>query len=180
MINQFSSVLNLKSNISNLFMGICLLYISACSLFKEKSFYQADSLLRQNTKRGSKNNSIIHSKAIRMYSSSDSADKQYVAEIYPRGFFNYSHEHGFSGTAERIILKGRVKEVKSVRDSAALSQEINLSSEIKESERGIMKTSSKEKEVKAKSTRLPFLGGFIIVGLVLLFVFRKLLKLNFS
>jgi hypothetical protein len=161
------------------FIGICLLFITACSLLKGKSFYQADSLLRQNTNRLFKNNSIFHSKTVRIFTSSDSLDKQYVTEIYPKGFFNYSPENGFSGTAERIVLTGRVKEGKWVRDSATVTRQGNLRSETKESERGIMKTRSKENEVKTKTTRFPFVAGLVLLILVLVFVFRKFFKLSF-
>lgn len=160
------------------FIGVCLLFITACSLFKEKSFYQTDSLRRIKNDRAIKMNRYDHIKMIRLYTRSDSAEKQYVTEIYPKGFFNYSPENGFSGEAERVVLKGKVKEGILVRDSGHLSQESNIRSDTKEVERAKMQARSKEKKVKTKNTRLEFVvGGVVLVG-VLIFVFGRF-SLNF-
>ena len=145
------------------FLGIGLLLITACSLFKEKSFYQADSLLRQNTNREMKTSLNAHSKMTRIYISSDSADKHNEAEIFPVGFFSYSVTDGFKGKAERIVIKGRIKEGKLVRDSGQLTLESNVSSEIKEAERVVQKTRSKKKEVETRNYALLYLAGGLLI-----------------
>ena len=185
MNNQFSHISYFKAlrgslfaHISQLFLGICLLFISACSLFKERSFSQADSLLRFRSNRELKTNSTTHSKMIRISVSSDSSDKQYEAEIFPKGIFTYSPGNGFNGEAERVVLKGKLKEGKLVRDSVQFTVESNLRSERWEAEQAKMQTRRKEKEIKIKDNRLTVLVGCLVLAVVLLFVFRRFFKLK--
>lgn len=179
MKNQFFKFSYLNSHISNLILGIILIFITACSLFKEKSFYRADSLLNTNLKREVKTNRTDHSKGIRIYVSSDSTDRNYFTEIFPKGSFNYSPEMGFSGEAERIVLKGRVKERIVVRDSAEFTKVSSLHSEKKEVKGVKMQILKREKLSKGNNNTLPILACCVMLILVLVFIFRKFFNMNF-
>jgi hypothetical protein len=113
---------------------ICLLFITACSVLKEKSFFQADSLLRRNSSTEIETEIQTQSQGFGIYTSEDSADKQSYTEIFPEGVFKYSVKDGFEGKAGRGLINERLKEGRRVRDSAELLQSGKLQTKIKAGE----------------------------------------------
>lgn len=156
-------------------ISLFFIFITACSVFKEKSFYQADSLLRRNTSTEMKTEVKTHTQGLRIYTSEDSLEKQSYTEIFPEGVFRYSAKEGFNGKAKRVVINERVRGVKKVRDVADHWQEVNLKEGIKKTENTVYRVKLKEKEVKGSSYSLWFLL-VLVMGLVVVYIFRGFLK----
>ena len=151
---------------------LSLIFITACSLFKEKTFFQSDSLHRHNIRKESTQQSAIKTESLRFYSNSDSLDRQTFAEIFPKGPFKYSLADGFSGEAERLVINERVNESSQLQVSGQRKKTSELKSAMKESERAIAQTRLKEKEVETSNLNLRILVGCALIFL-LIFLFRK-------
>lgn len=159
---------------NHIHLMMCLLiFISACSVLKEKSFYQADSLSTRNSKNEEITELTSNLKAIRVYNSSDSAEKQFFTVIIPRGPFKYSETEGFNGEAERLFISERVKESKQVRDSARLVHMNAVSSAKKSIEGTVMKTRLKEKHLKAANLNLIYPGVCILILVLIMYRYRR-------
>ena len=89
-------------------LGICLTFITACSVFKDKSFFQADSLQKRDIRREVKTGESVQSQAVRIYSQEDSSDRRSFTEIFPEGHFSYSPEAGFNGNAKRVLINENI------------------------------------------------------------------------
>jgi hypothetical protein len=141
-----------------------LIFITACSVFKERGFMQADSLQKQTTRREAKTNESMQVDAVRIYNKEDSSDKQSFIEIFPQGLFNYSTEKGFSGNGKRVVINERAKAVMKMRDSAQIKQNKSAASNLRENERLLTQTRLTEKV--ANTNNLNFLYP---IGLMLIF-----------
>lgn len=104
---------------------------------------------------------------------SDSSDHQYLTEIIPSGTFHYSPSEGFTGTASRIMISGRLKSNSSVKDSAsavstagAVSQKDSVASEKEET-----KKASASKSVK-KGGGVWYWGIIALAGAVAVIIIR--------
>lgn len=149
------------------FLGICLTLITACSVLKEKSFYQADSLRRDDIKTQAKIETIITGQAFRISSSSDSSDRLSYAQIFPKGNFKYSIVDGYSGEAEQIIIHERVLERKRQTESAGLTETSKANANIQASAKASTRIRSKEKVLDANNVVLLFMGGCLLLSLII-------------
>jgi hypothetical protein len=78
-------------------------------VFKEKSFYETDSL--RNVKTDLSIQSGKSSKSLKIYSGNYASDNLTYAEIIPKGIFKYSAESGFAGQAEKVPIRKGLKSV---------------------------------------------------------------------
>lgn len=156
-------------------LGICLVCISACSMFKEKSFYQTDSLEHQVIRREMKTESDSSSQALRIYNSSDSADHQSTVEIYPRGNFKYSAKDGFSGEADRLLINERLHSGALRSGAVHVLRNAKVRSSNIEAEKSLRQTQLKEKKMKPLNLSWLYLAGCALIFL-LIWRFRKILQ----
>ena len=140
-------------------LGICLVFITACSVFKEKSFYETDSLQRQEIKRATQSESTAMSQSLRIYSSSDSTDRQSFAEIYPKGAFRYSPAEGFSGDAERLVINERLRSAQERSDALRVMQSTQVRKAMNEELKSREHTRKKEKQVRPRNLSWLYLAG---------------------
>ena len=152
-----------------------LIFITACSVFKEKSFFQADSLQKHNTRREIKTSATLEAQAVRIYNVDDSSEKRFFTEIFPEGFFRYSAEDGFSGNANRVVIDERIKEGRKLRDSARRNENSSTVSHLRENERLLSQTRLREKMVNTSNDSLWYLVGLLLI-FAGVYVFRKRLK----
>ena len=157
-------------------LAIFLIFMTACSVFKDKGFYQADSLLRRNEKLELKAVENSHIKMVAVYTSEDSADKQYSVEISPKGLFKYSMTDGFSGEADRVVISGKIKEGKKVRDSVRAVQTSSVRLAAKGSESTLTHTQVKEKVLQSKKSHFYFAAGCLTIVILLYLLGRFLIK----
>lgn len=157
-------------------LAIFLIFMTACSVFKDKGFYQADSLLRRNEKLGLKAVENSRVKIVEVYTSEDSADKQYSVEISPKGLFKYSMTDGFSGEADRVVISGKIKEGKKVRDSARAVQTSSLRVAAKGTESTLTHTQVKEKVLQSKKSHFYFVAGCLTIFILIYVLIRFLIK----
>ena len=148
--------------------------MTACSVFKDKGFYQADSLLRRNGKLEWKAVENSHIRTVEVYSSEDSADKQYSVEISPTGLFKYSMTDGFSGEAGRIVISGKIREGRKVRDSAGQVQASSLDLAAKGSESSRTQTQVKEKILRSRKHF--YLAAGCLAVFILIYLLRTVFK----
>lgn len=144
-------------------LGICITLMTACSVLKEKSFYETDSLQRQEVRTEIKSESTVTSQALRIYSNSDSADRQSYAEIYPSGPFTYSAKDEFSGVASRLLLKERLQWRRSQRGALQVSGKTKVNSTVKELEKSMTKTGQKRKESKPLNLSMLYMAGCALI-----------------
>ena len=145
------------------FLGILLIFITACSVFKEKSFFQADSLRRQDIRREVKTGSATQTESLRIYNQQDSADRQFYTEIFPEGLFRYSAKEGFLGTAKKVLINERVKEGRQVQGSAQVTQAQKTQTESRENEKSLTRTRLKGKAVSTRNYTLWYLAGLALL-----------------
>lgn len=157
------------------FILISLTLITACSIFKEKSFFQADSLRRQELRKEVKTESATQTQSLRIYNQQDSSDKQSYTEIFPDGLFRYSHEEGFLGTAKKLLINERLKEGRQVQSSARVTQTEKAKSESREKEKLITKTSAKEKAVNTSNYTFWYLAAIAML-FVGIYFFRNVFR----
>ena len=119
--------------------------------------------------------SNARSKAIRVYSGSDSSEKLSYTEIFPKGYFKYSDADGFFGEADRLLISGRITEGKRIRDSSQLLQKSNVRSSKKQSERAVTETRVKEKGLTARNFNLLYLAGCALIFLMI-YLCRRFLR----
>ena len=142
---------------------LLLIFITACSVFKERGFTQADSLQKQSTKREAKTNESMRVDAVRIYNHEDSTDKQSLTEIFPHGFFNYSTEKGFSGNAKRVVINERAKAGMRMQDSVKLKQSKSATSNLHENESLLTQTRMKEKVIDTSNFNLWYSVGLLLI-----------------
>lgn len=152
-----------------------LTFITACSVFKERSFLQADSLRRHDTRKELNQQTVKKSESLSFYSKTDSADRLTFAEIFPAGPFKYTPTDGFSGEAGRVVISERMKETKRLEMAEQLKETSELKSGLKESKGEIVQTRLKEKEVKTNNLNMWMLAAVALI-FILIFLFRKYLK----
>ena len=157
-------------------LGICLTLITACSVFKEKSFLLTDSLQRQHIRREVKTETKSQVNAVRIYSQEDSSDRRSFTEIVPEGFFRYSSHDGFSGKASRVLMYDRTKESKKVRDSTQFRQVKSTLSKTGETRRMLSKTRVKEKDHHANNSIAACLAGLLLIFAGVFLFRRRLFK----
>ena len=157
------------------FLLISLTLITACSVFKEKSFFQSDSLRRHDIRREVKSESATQTQSLRMYNQQDSTDKQSYTEIFPDGFFSYSAEEGFLGTAKRVLINERLKEGRQIQGSEQQTQTENRQSETSENKKLLTRTRLKEKAVNTSTYTLWYLAGLVLL-FAGIYIFRNVLK----
>lgn len=156
-------------------LGFCLTLISACSVFKEKSFLQADSLQRQKVDTHVKTEARLKSQAIRIYSTLDSSDKASYTEIFPQGFFRYSAADGFSGKAEKLIVRERLKTTRLLQDRRQEKLDGSLKAELEDARQSKIKTQLKEKLQKPAGISYLYFSGCLLI-FVVIFLSAKILE----
>lgn len=144
----------------------------SCSLFKntrtemerthQLSANQKDYHLMEQKGWLSKSGSITFYK--------DTNHVDYTIQIWPKGMFSYSQEKGFTGEADRVMIKGSASASSAFSDSNTLEQrdkskvELNLSQKDKQ-------VTDDQKKVKTSSYSwkliLTGLGVILIIGWVL-------------
>jgi hypothetical protein len=150
-------------------LGICLTLISACSVFKEKSFFETDSLQRQNRKATLRQESVSQTKLIQFSSSKDSLDRQSFAEIIPKGTFSYSPAQGFSGEAEKVLIRERLKASHRGTGTSKLVQSNKVREAIKKNENSRVQIRQKKKELRSPGLSWVYLAG---CGLIFWLIWR--------
>jgi len=158
-----------RLNILLLPAGIMLLLITACALFKEKSFYRSDSLFRQSNKLELKQGLDLNAYKIRISHYLDSSSAKFYTEIYPRGNFSYSPSGGFSGQADLLRLSGQTSYLQKILDSSLTDSSLKLSSDLREELKRELRIVKKEKQLKKEIPYWIWLGGTLIllgVGIV--------------
>ena len=156
-------------------LGMCLTLITACSVFKEKSFFQTDSLQKQNTREEIKIKESTQTNTVRILNHQDSSDQQSYTEIFPEGLFTYSVKEGFSGNAKRVTINDRLKAGRKVSDSARFRGSNKRVSNITETERQLIQTRQKVKAKNNKNYTSWYLAGIFLI-FAAVFAFRW--KLN--
>ena len=156
-------------------LGICLTLITACSVFKEKSFYETDSLQRQESRKEVKTEASATRQALQIYSSSDSADQQSLVEIYPSGIFKYSQKDGFSGEASRLVINERLRSRKLETGETRVSQKQQSKIAVKEGGKLLKQTQKKEKHKTPKNMVWLYLAGCVWI-FILIWRFRGILQ----
>jgi hypothetical protein len=151
---------------------ISLVFITACSIFKEKSFFQADSLKQKKVRQEINTESLTTSEVVSLYTSTDSADKQTLAEIFPKGEFTYSLADGFRGEAHSVGIRERVQQTRQQSGSDRQAQTSKLQRHMEESEKLRIETRLKEKELKTQNISLFYGGGCAMILLLLFFWWR--------
>lgn len=151
---------------------LLVIVFCGCSLFKntstemerthQLSSNQKDYRLTEQKDWLSKSGSIT------LYKDTNHAD--YSIQIWPKGMFSYSQEKGFTGEADRVMIKGNVSGSSAFSDSSILEQQdkgkvaVNLSQKNKE-------IADDKKKVKTSSYSwkliLTGLGVILITGWVL-------------
>ncbi|MGX5687391.1 hypothetical protein [Arcticibacter tournemirensis] len=99
------------------------LFLSSCAVLKnkqteERSSTSSQEAIQQQTTALSGSQQQTH-----ILTFTDSSDHQYTAEIFPLGEFHYSAGDGFSGTASRIIIHGKLKTAGTGKDSTTTNQQ---------------------------------------------------------
>lgn len=161
-------------NILLMLAGIMLLFFTACTLFKEKSFYRSDSLYRQSGKLEMKEELDLNSHKFIISNSLDSSSAEFYTEIYPRGNFSYSPSKGFSGQADLLRFSGKTRNLQKMLDSSLTDNTLKLRSDLADEFKQEWRSVKKEKEVKKAIPYWVWLGGILILlGLGL--VYRRVL-----
>jgi hypothetical protein len=161
---------------SHLHLLMCILiFISACSVFKEKSFFETDSLQRQKTAASMKQESHSRQDAVRMYSHTDSGDQQTFAEIIPRGAFKYSLAEGFSGEAERLLIRERQQRSSRGTGFSRSRRDERLNTDLNAKAETRTKSMLKAKVQKPRGLTLIYLAGTVLL-FVLIYWCRRYLK----
>ena len=142
-------------------LGICLCLITACSVFKEKSFFETDSLQRQNNSREIKSETRASGRAVRITTSEDSGDTQTWSEIFPQGAFKFSINKGFDGQAGRVVIHQRLKQLKKTRDSSAIGSSVLKKKRLNETAKQVDKKRLQGKEITARKFNYWYLAGLL-------------------
>jgi hypothetical protein len=151
-----------------------LVLITACSVFREKSFLQADSLRLLNTSMALEQESARHREAITLNSSANSSEKQSLTEIYPTGPFRYSVKDGFSGKADRLVINERLKENKEQKRSAGVKESSSDQLVMKKNEKSRLQSRLKEVALRPKNIFWLYLAGILLL-FVMIWRFRRFL-----
>lgn len=99
----------------------------------------------------------------------DSADQNYWVQLWPRGKFTFSNDKGFVGEAEKVIMQGNVRGVKT---GAGLTISQNKSSEATRTDLKIVEQLKlKDKDVLKKSSpsAIWLIGLAVVIGVVLIY-----------
>ncbi len=140
------------------------------SIFRKKNKHseKADSLSRRDLKTSESSSVNTSSQAGRLPILTGSSDHQYITEIIPAGTFHYSPAEGFTGTASRVTIHGRLKSTSAKKDSVSASKTVQVRSDKASQEQQISK-STKEKEVKrgiSVGTWLVLIAVVVVAGVV--------------
>lgn len=156
---HFSRRLSIRVQMASIF----LLLISACSLFKDKSFYRSDSLYSHIDKLELKQVLDLKSHRIRISNRKDSSSAEFYIEIFPRGSFSYSPINGFSGQAEMLRLSGKISSMQKTLDSSVTDSTLKLNSDLGKKSKSELRTVKKEKEIKKKIPDWIWVTGILIL-----------------
>ncbi|GEM_PF-1325574 len=159
-----------------LFSFPMLFSFCSCSVFKEKLVRKADSASTWQSSSAESKTVSSTSQQQRLLVITDSSNHQYTAEIIPAGPFHYSPLEGFTGTASRIIITGRLSGESTRRDSSGstrtLAAQTNTASA--EQQQTQVTRSEKTKEVKRSAKRWLWVvlagalaaGGYVMKKLI--------------
>ncbi|KAA8482019.1 hypothetical protein BDE36_1128 [Arcticibacter tournemirensis] len=100
-----------------------LLFLSSCAVLKNKQTEEQSSASSQEASQVQISALSGIQQQTRILTFADSSDHRYTAEIFPLGDFHYSAAEGFSGTASRIIIHGKLKTAGSGKDSITANQQ---------------------------------------------------------
>lgn len=142
-------------------LGICLCLVTACSVFKEKSFFETDSLQRRDSSREMKSETRTSGRALRITSTEDSANTQTWSEIFPQGTFKYSVKEGFEGKAGRLLIHQSLQQMKKVHDSSATSNSVFKKEKLEETAKQIDRKTLKRKEITTSRLNYWYLAGLL-------------------
>ncbi len=104
-------------------LALFLLFLSSCAVLKNKQTEERASTSSSETSQVQTNAQSGSQQQTRILTFADSSDHQYSAEIFPLGEFHYSAGEGFTGTASRIIIRGKLKTATAGKDSSTVSQQ---------------------------------------------------------
>ncbi len=150
--------------------------LCSCSALKEKLVRKADSASTRQSSASERKTVSSTSRQQRLLLVTDSSNHQYTAEIIPAGPFHYSPKEGFTGTASRILITGRLSDGSTRRDSSGsvstLAAQTNTASA--EQQQAQVTRSEKTKEVKRGGSWWLWMvlagalagGGYVIKNLI--------------
>lgn len=152
--------------------GIILLFISACTLFKERSIFRTDSLMKQSGRLDLNQDLNFSSGSIRISNYTDSSSVDFYTEIFPQGSFSYSPISGFIGHADLIRVNGKAEIRQQGLDSSNKVSKLTLNSTLNEQYKNKQTGIKKEKVLKKEMPHWLWLGVIVIL-LGLVAVYRK-------
>lgn len=155
-----------------------LLFLSSCAVLKNKQTEERSSTSSQEAIQLQTTGLSGSQQQTRILTFADSSDHQYTTEIFPLGEFYYSAGEGFSGTASRIIIHGKLKTAGSGKDSTSTNQQTDQHTTILSHAETKNEASAVTRQKQTKHSNNVWLW-LILAGVVfclIVFVFKKEVK----
>lgn len=104
----------------------------------------------------------------------DSTKRSYIIQIWPKGKFSYSAEHGFEGMADKILISGKFKQAQQLLSTNSLKES---QSQFAEQRFELEKHSDLEKKKTAinKAVSWKTVLGYALIAFCLIALVRVLL-----
>lgn len=159
--------------ICSLFLILCQLFLLGCGMLHKTTKNSSIAILKDkeetkiNDQSAHRHQQETRSLVIR----SDSLDASSLIEIWPRGRFELSKEHVFSGQAEKVLI---LKKKKSGHRSIEKKAETTLKTKVSGSSQAQVKTKNfSQKDVEKKS--FPVSAWYLLLILIpLVFLWYRL------
>lgn len=143
---------------------LLLLFLSSCSLLKNKSLQKTDSLSHSVITSSSSSSTNTLANQQHLVLRSDSSSSELMVTIIPEGEFSFSSATGFKGKASSLFIRGTAKSFSALRDSSASGSEMSSDAAASSHAEQQIEVLSKTKTVEKKRNSM---SGFWVAGLVL-------------
>lgn len=150
-----------------LILPLIFVFLSSCSVLKNKGLMKTESLERREAATSEKISGVVRLDQQRVLLFTDSSGTHFLTEIIPDGEFTLAADGTFLGKASLIRMEGSSKTHTALKDSGSVSEHAVLNKETENKEERMMQSSSvtKNKEVKKRPSGALL---YVLIAVVLL------------
>lgn len=152
--------------------------IHSCGLMKktEKTTEYSSAMLDSSSHTKSISSQENNTNSLRMVFKKEDVQLAYQVQLWPKGKFTFSAEHGFEGEAERIVISGEAQQNTNLAELSTMQLQNKEQQQSEKQERKTQKEIEK-KEIKSISTDFRWvIGGVVLLILVGIWLYRRLVS----